>query len=228
MAKKKNQKEEIIVDVQELYSKTEHFIEDNKKTLTITLIAITVVIGGYFAYKGMYLAPLQAEADQQMFRAEKYFAQDSLNLAIHGDDTHMGFLEIADRYSSTKAGNLSNYYLGISFLRTGQYELAITALQNFKGKGTVLEGIAIGAIGDAYMELGDVKKAVANYKKASRTEANEFSSPIYIMKMGNSYELMGDYKSAIKAYYQIKEEYQDSPQAREIDKYIARAESFID
>src|SRR5690554_5471338 len=125
MAKKKNQKEEIIVDVQELYSKTEHFIEDNKKTLTITLITITVVIGGYFAYKGMYLAPLQAEADQQMFRAEKYFAQDSLNLAIHGDDTHMGFLEIADRYSSTKAGNLSNYYLGISFLRTGQYELAI-------------------------------------------------------------------------------------------------------
>ncbi len=42
---KKNQDEnsEVIVDVQEVYSKTEHFIDNNKKTLSIVIGAIVVV-----------------------------------------------------------------------------------------------------------------------------------------------------------------------------------------
>src|SRR5690554_816294 len=227
MAKKKEKEDEVIIDVQEVYSKTEHFIEENKTTLTIVVAAIAIIVGGYFAYSSFYLAPLQEEAQQQMFIAEKNFARDSMNRAIHGDAMSIGFIEIADRYSGTKAGNLANYYLGIAFLRTGEYEMAISALNRFSGKGTIVEAIALGATGDAYLELGDLKKAASYYKKAANKQSNQFSSPIYMMKMAKTYELAGNYKSAVEAYGSIKKEYPDSPEGREIEKYIARAESFI-
>ncbi len=95
MANKKDQSEEVIVDVQEVYSKTETFINENKNTLSTIVAIIAVIIGGYFAYNSFYLAPLQDEAQEQMFMAEKYFAKDSMNLAIHGDLQNLGFLEIA-------------------------------------------------------------------------------------------------------------------------------------
>src|SRR5690554_6042413 len=145
MANKKDQSEEVIVDVQEVYSKTETFINENKNTLS-TVVA--VIIGGYFAYNSFYLAPMQDEAQEQMFMAEKYFAKDSMNLAIHGDAQNLGFLEIADQYSGTKAGNLAYYYLGIAFLKTGQFEAAIDALEDFEGDETIVESIKYGAMGD--------------------------------------------------------------------------------
>lgn len=227
MSKKKDQKDEVIVDVEEVYSKTETFVEENKNALTIVVAAIAVLVGGYFAYQSFYLKPLQVEAQEEMFMAEKYFAQDSMNLAIYGDGVYPGFQEIADEYGSTKAGNLANYYLGIAYLRTGQFEAAIDALEDFESEDIMVGNVAIGAMGDAYMELGDYEKAASHYLKAANRRENEFSSPMYMMKAGQTYELMGKYKEAVETYEKIKEEYKFSNEATEVDKYIARAESYV-
>ncbi|MEX2379921.1 MAG: tetratricopeptide repeat protein [Vicingaceae bacterium] len=227
MANKKDQSEEVIVDVQEVYSKTETFINDNKNTLSVVVAVIAAIVGGYFAYHSIYLAPLQEEAKEQMFMAEKYFAKDSMNLAIHGDQQYLGFVEIADQYSGTKAGNLANYYLGIAFLRTGQFEAAIDALDDFDGDETIVESIKYGAMGDAYMELGDLNRAVDNYEKAANMLPNDFSTPMYLLKAGQTYELLGDYDDAVDAYEKIKIDYSSSSEAAEIEKYIARAESYV-
>jgi hypothetical protein len=80
MAKKET--EETIIDVQEAYSKTEKYIEENKKRLsTITLIVVGIA-GLFFAYKYVYLPPLEKEAAEQMWKAEQYFEKDSFDLAI--------------------------------------------------------------------------------------------------------------------------------------------------
>ncbi|MAC94742.1 MAG: tetratricopeptide repeat protein [Flavobacteriales bacterium] len=227
MANKKDQSEEVIVDVQEVYSKTETFINENKNTLSTVVAVIAVIIGGYFAYNSFYLAPMQDEAQEQMFMAEKYFAKDSMNLAIHGDAQHLGFLEIADQYSGTKAGNLAYYYLGIAFLKTGQFEAAIDALEDFEGDETIVESIKYGAMGDAYMELGDYNKAVSNYEKAATVVKNDFSTPMYLLKAGQTYELLGDYDEAVDTYSKIKSDFRTSAEAADIEKYIARAESYV-
>ncbi|MEQ8624582.1 MAG: tetratricopeptide repeat protein [Vicingaceae bacterium] len=227
MAKKRDQKEEVIVDVEEVYSKTETFIEENKNVLVGIVAALAIIIGGYFAYNSFYLAPLQDEAQQEMFMAEKYFSQDSMNLAIYGDDVYPGFIEISDNYSGTKAGNLANYYLGIAFLRTGQFEQAIDALNDFDGEDEVVGTIATGAKGDAYMELGDLNKAVDNYEKAASRKENDFTTPLYLKKAAQTYELLGEYENAVEHYKSIKEDYRKSSEASDIDKYIARAESYV-
>ena len=42
-----------------------------------------------------------------------------------------GFTDIADEFRGTKAGNLANYYAGISYLKLKKYEEAIEYLSNF-------------------------------------------------------------------------------------------------
>lgn len=227
MAKQNNQEEELLVDVEEVYGKTETFIEENKNEIISVVVGIVVVIGGYFAYSNFVAAPNEKEAKEMMFMAEQYFQQDSLNKAIYGDGVNMGFLEIEDNYGSTKAGNLANYYLGIAYLRSGQYESAISSLQDFSSNDVMLSAIALGAQGDAYMELGDKSKAASFYSKAAKANANEFTSPIYLMKAGMAYEAIGEYKDALSAYQSIKKEYSTTQEGADVQKYIARVETFI-
>src|SRR5690606_35913217 len=85
MAKKKDENSEVIVDVQEVYSKSEKFIETNKMPITIGLGVIVLIIAAFAFYYKIYLPPIESEAQENMFWAEQQFEKDSLNLAINGD-----------------------------------------------------------------------------------------------------------------------------------------------
>ena len=225
MAKKTAENEELIVDVQEVYSKTETFIDNNKGIITSVIGGLVVLIAGYFAYNSFYLAPLEDEAREEMFMAEKYFKLDSFNLAIDGRADFAGFIEIADKYGSTKAGDLANYYLGMSFLNLGEFKSAIDALNQFDGDDEMLATLAIGAKGDALLELENTEKAIEQYEKAASRNANEFTTPVFLMKAARAQEMVGDYKGATENFKKIKEEYKTSPEGSDIEKFIARAEA---
>jgi len=160
-----------------------------------------------------------------MFRAEYYFEKDSLNLALNGDGENEGFLSICDDYGSTRAGNLAKYYAGLCYLNLGEYQKAIDYLKKFDGKDLIVSGMALGAIGDAYMQLNQTNKAIDYYLDAANTNPNDFVSPSYVIKAGWAFELIGDWKKAKELYEKLKKEYPQSREAREIDKYIARAKA---
>jgi tetratricopeptide (TPR) repeat protein len=227
MAKKKDRTEEGIVAVEEALSKTEQFIENNQKMLTIIVAVIAILILGFFAFKKLYVEPQQEEATSQMFMAEKYFEMDSLNLALYGDGMYPGFLDIIDDYGITKSANLANYYAGICYLNLGDFEAAIDHLKSFKGRDQILGPMAKGAIGDAYMELNQPDEAVDYYITAAEKSINDFTTPLFYQKAGWAYELLEEYTKAIKVYTKIKEDYAQSNEARDIDKYIARAQGML-
>src|SRR5437762_9593323 len=112
------QKDEVLVDVQEVYGKAEHYIEQNQKSLSVIVGAIVLLIGGYFAWTKLYVAPMEIDAQKDMFVAEQYFEKDSIKKAINGDGNYFGFKYIVDEYGVTKAGNLARYYLGICYLKS--------------------------------------------------------------------------------------------------------------
>ncbi len=225
MSKHTEENEDVIVDVQEVYSRTETFIENNKKALTGIILAVIVGVGGYFGYKKIVIAPMELEAQSEMFMAEKYFEQDSLLLAINGDGLNFGFIDIAEEYSGTKAANLAHYYLGICYRNIGEYELAIDELKSFSAGDVMISSVALGAIGDSYMELGDLDAAINYYEKAIKNGDNQLTSPIYLFKAGNACEDAQDFSGAEANYKTIKTDYPDSKEAQTIDKYIARVEA---
>ncbi len=206
------------------FNKAEGFVSENKKSLLVIGGTIVSLVLLYFAYQQFVVAPREKEASSQMFMAERYFEMDSISKAINGDGNFMGFAEIADEYNGTKSGNLANYYLGMGYIRQGNYEQAIEALEDFSSEDKVLASLAYAGIGDAYMELNDFKKAASNYASALSKESNKFTSPIILMKLALAYESNNDFKKALEAYTKIKKEYTESPEARDIDKFIARVE----
>lgn len=157
------EKEEPLVDVQETIGKAERYIEENKKSLSIIIGAVVVLVGGYFAWTKLYLAPLEEEAQGQMFMAERYFEKDSLTKAINGDGQFYGFKDIIENYGLTSSGNLAHMYLGLCYLHTGKYEDALSELKEYDSDDIMLGPISMGAIGDAYSELGKTDDAIEQY-----------------------------------------------------------------
>ena len=213
--------------VEEALSKTEHFIEKNQKIILYIVGALVVLIGGYMAFKKFYLGPKETEAQSQMFWAEKYFEKDSLNLALNGDGNYLGFLDIIDEYGMTKSADLAHYYAGMCYLKKGQFEEAIDHLKDFDSDDQIVSSMAKGALGDAYMELGDNDKALDYYMKAADNNNNLFTTPMFLMKAGWTYEIMGNYAEALKLYERIRKDYYKSYESREIEKYIARAKGML-
>ncbi len=219
--KKEYATENSMENVESALSKSEQFIEDNQKVLTIIMFVVILVIGGYWAAKKLYFAPQAQQAQVDMFPAQNYFEKDSFNLALNGDGMNMGFLDIADQYSMTKPGKLAKYYAGISFLQLGQFEEAIDQLKSFSSSDELLDATAKGALGDAYLENGDASAAISNYKSASGVN-NPVIAPTYLLKLGLVYEEQKDFSNALKAYKKIKDDYPSAMEARNIDKYITR------
>jgi tetratricopeptide (TPR) repeat protein len=227
MAKKKieAEKDEVIVDVEQVYSKTEDFINENQNVILGVVGGIIAIVVAFYAYNRVYLEPLEEEAHGEMFMAELYFQKDSFELALNGDGNYLGFLDVADEYGNTTAGNLAHYYAGVCYLRTGKFEEAIEELGNFDAEGEVLGSVAQGATGDAYMELDNVDEALKYYEKAANASENNFSSPIYLQKAGFAAEKAKKYDKAIDYYTQVKEKYPETNEGRNAEKFIARAEA---
>jgi tetratricopeptide (TPR) repeat protein len=227
MAKnKKDENPQTIANVEETLTRTEHFLEENYKTLLIGLGVIIAVVGIIWLGK-LYLNKRSDEAQSQMYQAERYLEQDSIKLALNGDGNYLGFLDISKDYKFTNAGNLALYSAGICYLHLGEYQEAIDFLNKYSKKDKVLGSIALGAIGDAYIELGNTEKGVAKYLEAADYAKNSFNTPLFLMKAGEIYELGGKYTEALKVYERIEIEYPESTEGSTIDKHIARVKLLI-
>ena len=217
-------KEKETVEVEELVSKSELFIENNSKKIMLGILALAVIVGAFFGYRHGYLIPLQKKASVALFKGELYFAKDSFQLALNGNGAdYEGFEAIIDQYGNTKPGNLAKAYAGICYAKLGQYDQALENLKSFDASDDMISPAIIGLIGDCYVNMDNAKEGVTYFEKAANAADNEVISPIYLKKAGIAYESMQQYNDAVKVYTQIKEKYFNSMEAADIDKYISRA-----
>jgi len=227
MAKKVEHKHELVENPQALAEKlqgAENWMERNPKTTVGILVAILLIVGGYFGFQ-YYKGSQETEAQREMFQAVYYFETDSLNLALDGDGNHLGFLNIIDDYGITDAAELANYYAGVAFLKQGKFELARLYLEDFRSNDLLVQARAYSLIGDAYMEENNYQDAARYYDKAANHEPNKHYSPAYLMKAALAFEKNNEEDKAIAAYDKIINEYYDSPEFQEARKYKARLET---
>ncbi len=217
------QAEERLENVEEALSKTELWIENNQKILWTILIVLLAIAFGIFGVT-KYMNKRNQTASAQIFKAQQYFENEQYDNALNGDGNNLGFLDIIKEYGNTKTGKLAKYYAGISYMKLGNYTDAIKQLESYSGNDQILAPMALGAIGDCYMELGDNQNAVAYYGKAARKNPNDFTSPMFLVKEGMTYEIMGNYSKALESYKLLKKEYPLSNEAFEISKNIAYLE----
>lgn len=213
-------------DGQELLDKVQEKYEANKNYVFIALAAIVLVIGGFWWY-GKSKAEKSLEANSKVWKPEFNFAKDSFNLAINGGVDAAGyptegFASIADNYSGTDAGQIALYSEGVGYLNLGNYQAAVDALEDVSFDDVILGAVAKGALGDAYYELGKVDRAISAYKEAVNHSVNNFTTPVYLMKLASAQEDGEKYADALESYERIKKDFPTSKEANRIDKYIAR------
>ena len=227
MAKKGNKTEDQFAQIEQSLSSTEQFIEKNQKQLSMVVGGIIAVIALVVGYQKLYIAPMEENAQTDMFMAQLYFEKDSFNLALNGDGQYLGFLDIIDDYSITKSGNLATYYAGLSYLHIGDFDSAIEYLEDFSSDDAILSALALGCIGDAYMELEEVDKALSYYKDAANHNDNDFTTPRYMFKRASILEKNGELEDALDLYKEIKQKYKLSKVGQDIEKYISRVENAL-
>ena len=221
MAKEiKNENVEAVV---EAVSKTEQFFNKNGKLIGGIAAGIVVVAAIVFCWHKFAYQPALQEAQGQMAYAEENFRGGDYELALNGDGNTLGFVQIIDEYG-TKAGKAVYFYAGVCELQLGNFESAIKYLEAYKGRDAILEARATACIGDAYVGLEDYGKALNYFEKAAKVADNMFAAG-YLLKAGAVAEKLGENAKALSFYQTIKDQYPQSMEGYEIDKYIGRIEN---
>lgn len=232
MTKKRKTKESFEIEdrfeeIEESLTKTEQFIENNQKQIITVVLALVVIVLGIFAFNKFYKAPQEEKAQTAIFQAQELFDNGSYQQALDGvnkvGDQAPGFLQVIEDYGSTKAGNLAKYYAGISYKNLGEYDKAIAHLNDFDTDDFLLKSVVHTALGDSYFAKEEYKDASNAYKKAMELNPNTFSTPIAMMRLGLTYEKLGQFSEALNIYNTIKEKYPYSKEGRDVAKFIVRA-----
>ena len=215
--------EVVDVDTNNNLRSVDGFWEKNKKAIIGISVAIILVAAGWLLYKNMILKPKEERASEAMFKAEEYFRNDSLAVALNGDGQNKGFLNVIKNFDGTKAANLAHFYAGVIYLKTHDFNNAVKQLQEFDTDSKQIQMVAYGRLADAYSELGKKDEAVDYYKKAGKEfTADQFNSSEFLFRAGYLLESMGKNKEAIDVYKEIKEKYPKTEKGFSIDKYIFR------
>jgi TolA-binding protein len=107
----------------------------------------------------------------------------------------------------------------------GKYDDAVKYLKKFDTEDILLGPIAMGAQGDAQLELGKKDKARDLYKQAYKLNDNNLTTPVFMMKAAALLESSNKNDEALQLYETIRQKYPTSNEGRSIDKYIARVKS---
>jgi TolA-binding protein len=221
--KKSKKKDEVLIDITEVTGQAEDFFEKYQKQIMIGVTALVVIVGGYLSYRNLVIKPKQREVTEQMAQAEWQFGRDSFALALANPGAGFpGFADIVKNYGGTTGGNAALYYAGICCLNMGQFDAAISYLEDFSASGELTPAMKYGALGDAYAEKGDLGKALGLYKKAANENGNEVITPYFLKKVALLSEKQGKPGDAKAAWSKIKSEYPGAPEAGDAEKYLVR------
>ena len=222
----------VLNTLEETASKSEQWIEKNSKPLFSALIAVVVIFLSYLGYTKYISEPNEIEASNELAFPRKYYDQAStagsgidslLTLGLEGVDGKYGFLDIADSFSGTNAGNLANYYAGVSYLEMKQYDKAIEYLEKFNSNDEMLGPVSLGAVGDAFADINQPEQALEYYQKAANKKDNDFTSPLFLYKAGMTAMELKKFDKAESLFSEIKENYPTSDQGRDVEKFINAA-----
>lgn len=214
--------EEKLQSLEQSLTKTEMYIEENKNSLMIIVLAVIVLFGGYYAYQNLVVKPKAIEAQNALFAAEDYFKSGKFDLALNGDGQDEGFLVIAEEFSGTKAGNLANAYAGLSYAKQGDFDNAIEYLENYNNNGSAVAPMVKSALADAYAETGDLDKALSTYSSALSMNTNKFTKPVLLTKAAVVAEKSGEIEKAKSYYQEIADNYKTSREGQNALKMLAK------
>ncbi len=224
--------QEVFDSLDETASRSEKWLEENAKMVYTVLGVFLIGMLAFLAFNKFVKEPKEIKAANYLAYSKSIFKKaetakkdmDSLyNVALNGADNKYGLLEVANKFSGTKAGNIANYMAGMAFLKTNEYDKAIEHLNKFSSEDEILEPMAKAKIGDAFADINQLEDAFNYYKQAATIRNNKFTTPMYLFKAANTALEINKFDEALVMFQKIKNDFSDSDEAKQIDMFIKRA-----
>lgn len=229
------QKKEQSLDVNETLAKSEAFVIKYKKQIITALVAAVIGVGGTLAYIYGYAKPREEKAQELLgVVMQKYVMTQDFEHALKGKGKTLGLIAIADKYSSTDAGNIAKYEAGICNFNLGKTKEAIKYLEDFSAQDdATVSAQALYALGNCYATDKQFDKAVSTFKKAAEATSVPALCAEYLFQAGLILENQKKNNEALEVYQNIKKQYPTAPMCAQqeqngvlldavIDKYIER------
>ncbi len=192
-------------------------------------VGIIGIIGNmtWLTYKEMKHKKQEEKANQELEEVEHFIEKEQYEKALMGEEgISLGLKAISEQYSTTKAGNLANFYIGIIYIEQKKYKDAIPYLKNFKTEEPI-QACSLALIADAYSNQTQYNQAAEYYEKAAKHQHNQVFTPSYLIKASQVYEKQKKYKKALNCYQKIIDEFPSCTEYKYAKKHAGRLEVLI-
>lgn len=186
----------------------------------------TFIVGGLLGlmiiglgYRQFIWAPANEKSNDGWWTALNYIEKDSTDQAIKL------LVPFVNKYDGHVGGEIGQFLLGTQYMKKGQFQKALTTLEEVEVSDTYLSIMAVGLQGDCLSELKKYNDATEKYVEAADMQENDFTAPMYLFKAGLHAELSKNYEDASAYFNRIRDDYPDFGNQKTIDKYIARVSS---
>jgi len=179
--------------------------------------AVAILVLLWFAYQQFIFKPANEKSKTAYWRAMVYIENGEPDNALEE------FERVAKKYDGKVGGEISQYMAGRLYMDKGEFKTALKFLEKAKVKDLYLGTMIIGLQGDCQSELGDFDKAVKLYEKASKRKANEFTTPMFLMKAAMIHEMkLKNFEEAEELYKRIEMDFFEFYSSNSVEKYIER------
>ena len=221
MAKKQNQSARTTLEeVNESLTTAAQRIEDNKKYINWALIAIGVIALLAIGYIYGIRNPNLNKAQEEIGKADLIKVQDGAE-----DEALKAYEKVADEFNNIY-GERAELEAAILLYKKGEYEKAAKHLEDFSPAGNLIGPASQSLLGDCYVNLKKLDKALAAYDKAiSLANGNELYAPAFMIKKATVLHEQKKYADEAAIYQTIKDQYPLYGQQTgfNADKYLERA-----
>ncbi len=208
------------------------FFKKYQNYIGIGLLAIAGVIVYFTVFKKKSNPTKELNAERTMQYPLYNISRDSFNIALNGDTTGPGLLDVIKKNKGTKLADQAMIHAAICYLQTDRPKEALKYLED-AGNDFGKQGNArkLSLIGDAKSELATenntvnnklCEEAISYYEKAANEFKADVMSASYLFKAAQLNELIGKLDAAKKIYLGIKDSYPEYQDMATIEKYLGK------
>jgi tetratricopeptide (TPR) repeat protein len=220
MAKKQNQSARTTLEeVNESLTSAAQRIEDNKKYINWALIAIAVIALLAIGY-------IYGIRNPNLEKAKNEIGDADLELMMGDQDKALTDYEKVAAAYSNKTAERAHLNAAILLYEKGEYEKAVKHLEDFSPAGNLVGPASQSLLGDCYVNLKKLDKALSAYDKAiSLAGENELYAPAFMIKKATVLHEQKKFADEAAIYQEIKDKYYSYTRQAgfDVDKYLERA-----
>ena len=220
MAKNQNQSARTTLEeVNESLTTAAQRIEDNKKYINWALIAIAVIALLAIGYIYGIRNPNMQKAKDQIGKADLELLQGNQDEALKD------YEKVASEFGN-KPAERAHLNAAILLYQKGEYEKAVKHLEDYSASGNLIAPVSQSLLGDCYVNLKKLDKAVIAYDKAiSMAGDNDAYAPAFMIKKATVLHEQKKYAEEADIYQTILDKYPMYGQQTgfSVEKYLERA-----